>query len=169
MPTTAAPAPAASGVAPVPVVAPVPSVEPATATPVKDPGPPPTLGQFVLAWVFVFGITGSALLGVALSAVPRSTRGAVALVIPIGLVVQFISGVYFQFYMLPDWLQSVASLLPVKWMAQGMRYVFLPAEYSALEPNGEWNVAGVAIALTIWLVVGLVLARVTFRWNRRDA
>ena len=44
------------------------------------------------AWVFVLGITGSALLGVALSSVPRSSRGAVAVVIPIALVLQFISG-----------------------------------------------------------------------------
>jgi ABC-2 type transport system permease protein len=121
------------------------------------------------AWVFVLGITGSALLGVALSAVPRSSRSAVAVVIPTVLVVQFLSGVYFLFYMLPEWLQTAAGVLPVKWMAQGMRYVFLPDAYAALEQNGEWNIPGVAVALTVWLVVGLVLARVTFRWTRRDA
>jgi ABC-2 type transport system permease protein len=54
-------------------------------------------------------------------------------------------------------------------MAQGMRAVFLPEEYAALEQNGEWDLAGVAIALVVWLVVGLVLSRVTFRWMRRDA
>jgi ABC-2 type transport system permease protein len=121
------------------------------------------------AWVFVLGITGSALLGVALSAVPRSSRSAVAVVIPTVLVVQFLSGVYFLFYMLPEWLQTAAGVLPVKWMAQGMRYVFLPDAYAALEQNGEWDIPGVALALTVWLVVGLVLARVTFRWTRRDA
>ncbi len=121
------------------------------------------------AWVFVLGITASALLGVALSAVPRSTRSATAVVIPIVLVVQFISGVYLLFYMLPEWLQIAAGFLPVKWMAQGMRSVFLPEQYAALELGGEWNLAGVAIALAVWLVVGLVLARVTFRWLRRDA
>jgi ABC-2 type transport system permease protein len=121
------------------------------------------------AWVFVLGITGSALLGVALSSVPRTSRSAAAVVIPIVLVVQFLSGVYLFFYMLPDWLQTAAGALPVKWMAQGMRYVFLPEEYAALEQNGDWNIAGVAIALAIWLIVGLVLARLTFRWSRRDA
>jgi ABC-2 type transport system permease protein len=124
---------------------------------------------FTFAWVFVLGITGSALLGVALSAVPRSSRSAVAVVIPTVLVVQFLSGVYFLFYMLPEWLQTAAGVLPVKWMAQGMRYVFLPDAYAALEQNGEWDIPGVAVALTVWLVVGLVLARVTFRWTRRDA
>ncbi|QKJ18625.1 ABC transporter permease [Microbacterium hominis] len=123
----------------------------------------------VFAGVFLLGITGSSLLGVAISAVPRTARSATAVVIPIVLVVQFLSGVYLFFYMLPGWLQTAAGLLPVKWMAQGMRYVFLPDSYAALEQGGEWNLAGVAIALTVWLVIGLVLARVTFRWIRRDA
>lgn len=130
----------------------------------SDPG-----RWFTFAWVFVLGLTGSALLGVALSSVPRSSRGAVAVVIPTVLVIQFVSGVYFLFHMLPEWLQTAASFLPVKWMAQGMRYVFLPEEYSALEQNDEWNIAGVAIALGVWVVLGLVLARATFRWNRRAA
>lgn len=131
------------------------------------PTDPAAWGTF--AWVFLLGITTSALLGVAISSLPRSARSATAVIIPIVLVVQFVSGVYLFFYMLPDWLQNAASLLPVKWMAQGMRAVFLPEQYAALEQNGEWNLAGVAIALGIWLVVGLVLSRVTFRWIRRDA
>ena len=45
----------------------------------------------------------------------------------------------------------------------------LPEGWEALEQNGSWNLPGVAIALGIWLVVGLVLSRVTFRWIRRDA
>ena len=120
-------------------------------------------------WVFVLGVVTSALLGVALSAVPRSGRSASAVIIPIVLVVQFISGVYLFFFLLPDWLQTAASVLPVKWMAQGMREVFLPAEYAVLEQGGEWNLGGVAVALGVWLIVGLVLARLTFRWTRRDA
>lgn len=120
-------------------------------------------------WVFVLGITTSALLGVAVSSVPRTARSATAVIIPIVLVVQFISGIYLFFFMLPEWLQNVAGVLPVKWMAQGMRSVFLPDAYSALEQGGEWNLAGVAIVLGVWLIAGLVLARISFRWIRRDA
>ena len=121
------------------------------------------------AWVFILGITTSALLGVALSALPRSGKSATAVVVPIALALQFISGVYLTFAQLPEWLQNVAGLFPLKWMAQGMRAVFLPDEYAALEQGGAWNLAGVAIALAAWLVVGLVLSRITFRWIRRDA
>jgi len=121
------------------------------------------------AWVFVLGIVTSALLGIAVSSLPRSAKSATAVVVPIALVLQFVSGVYLTFWQLPEWLQNVAGLFPLKWMAQGMRAVFLPDQYAVLEQNGEWNLAGVAIALAVWLVVGLVLARVTFRWMRRGA
>ncbi|GAB3602820.1 ABC transporter permease [Microbacterium aureliae] len=131
------------------------------------PAEPERWGTF--AWVFVLGITTSALLGVALSSVPRTSRSASAVVIPLVLILQFVSGVYLFFFQLPEWLQNVAGIFPVKWMAQGMRAVFLPGQYAVLEQNGEWNLTGVALALGIWLVVGLVLGRLTFRWNRRDA
>ncbi|MFF2271932.1 ABC transporter permease [Agromyces sp. NPDC058136] len=121
------------------------------------------------AWVFVLGLVTCALVGIALSAVPRSGKSATAVVIPIVLLLQFISGVYLQWNMLPAWLQDIASLFPLKWIAQGMRYVFLPEGWEVLEQNESWNLPGVAIALGIWLVVGLVVSRLTFRWIRRDA
>ncbi|WP_353815912.1 ABC transporter permease [Agromyces sp. SYSU T00266] len=121
------------------------------------------------AWVFVLGVGTSALLGIALSSVPRSGKSAAAVVIPILLVLQFISGVYLQFYQLPEWMQNVASLFPLKWMAQGMRAVFLPEDFAVLEQNEAWDLGWVAVALLAWLVIGLVLSRLTFRWIRRDA
>jgi ABC-2 type transport system permease protein len=139
----------------------------ATVLGVELPAEPARWATF--AWVFVLGITTSALLGVALSSVPRTAKSATAVVVPIALALQFISGVYLTFSQLPEWLQNAAGIFPLKWMAQGMRSVFLPDEYASLEQNGEWNLAGVAIALVVWLVVGLVLSRLTFRWMRRNA
>lgn len=121
------------------------------------------------AWVFVLGTTASALLGIALSAVPRSGKSATAVVIPIVLVLQFISGVYLQFSMLPEWMQNLASAFPLKWLAQGMRAAFLPADFEVLEQHGSWDLGWVAVWLVVWLVVGLVVSRLTFRWIRRDA
>jgi ABC-2 type transport system permease protein len=121
------------------------------------------------AWVFVLGVITSAFLGIALSALPRSGKSATAVVIPILLVLQFISGVYLQFNVLPEWMQNIASIFPLKWMAQGMRSVFLPDTFRTLEQNGTWDLGWVALALGIWLVVGLVLSRLTFRWIRKDS
>lgn len=124
---------------------------------------------FTFAWVFVLGVTTSAILGIALSGLPRSGKSASAVIIPITLVLQFISGVYLQFTMLPEWLQNVASVFPLKWMAQGMRSAFLPDFFEALERGESWDLAGIAIVTGIWLVAGLVLCRFTFRWIRKDS
>ncbi|HEX4443813.1 MAG TPA: ABC transporter permease [Galbitalea sp.] len=121
------------------------------------------------AWVFVLGVTTCAILGIALSSLPRSGKSATAVIIPITLILQFISGVYLQFSLLPPWLQNFASIFPLKWLAQGMRYVFLPDAYKSMEQGGTWDLTGVLIATLIWLVVGLVLCRVTFRWIRKDS
>lgn len=124
---------------------------------------------WTFAWVFALGVITSAILGIALSAVPRSGKSATAVVIPIVLVLQFISGVYLRFSDLPEWLQNVAAVFPLKWMAQGMRSVFLPDELVVLETNESWDLPGIALALGIWLVVGLIAARLTFRWIRKDS
>lgn len=120
------------------------------------------------SWIFLLGIATMTLLGIALSALPRSTRSATAVVLPIVLLLQFISGVYLQFSMLPAWLQDFASLFPLKWLAQGMRAVFLPDHFAAQEASGTWDLPLVALNLGVWLVVGLVLSLMTFRWIRRS-
>lgn len=121
------------------------------------------------AWLYLLGIITCAVLGIALSSVPRSGKSATAVVIPIVLVLQFISGVYLMFTMLPEWLQNIASLFPLKWLAQGMRSVFLPESFATLEQNGVWDLGWVAVNLLVWCVVGLVLCRLTFRWIRKDS
>jgi ABC-2 type transport system permease protein len=124
---------------------------------------------FTFTWVFLLGVATCAILGIGLSALPRSGKSATAVIIPIVLVLQFISGVYLTFTGLPSWLQNVASVFPLKWLAQGMRSVFLPSTFEAAEQGASWNLPGVAIVLGIWLVVGLILARLTFRWIRKDS
>ena len=103
-----------------------------------------------------------------MSALPRTAKSATAVIIPILLVLQFISGIYLPFYQLPEWMQTIASFFPLKWMAQGMRAALLPDDFAVLEMTETWDLTGVAIALGVWLVVGLVLSRLTFRWSRRD-
>ena len=130
--------------------------------------PMPTEGSvwMTFAWVFLLGTAASTLLGIGASSLPRSGRAASAVVTPIVLVLQFISGVFFVFTQLPSWLQTIAEVFPLKWLAQGMRSVFLPETYAELESHGSWQHGTIAIMLAVWLVVGLVLALTTFRWQR---
>jgi ABC-2 type transport system permease protein len=124
---------------------------------------------FTFAWVFLLGVITSAVLGIAVSGLPRSGKSATAVIIPIALVLQFISGVYLGFAQLPEWLQNFASIFPLKWMAQGMRSVFLPSNFEVAEVGGVWDLGNVALVTGIWFVVGLVVCRLTFRWIRKDS
>src|SRR5665647_2171076 len=94
---------------------------------------------WTFAWVFVLGTASGAICGVAFSSLPRSARSANAVVTPVVLVLQFISGVFFMFSDLPAWMQQVAAVFPLKWMAQGMRSVFLPEAAKTIEPAGSWE------------------------------
>jgi ABC-2 type transport system permease protein len=119
-------------------------------------------------WVFVLGVAACTVLGIAFSSVPKSARSAGAVVAAPVIILQFISGVFFVFNELPSWLQSIASVFPLKWMAQGMRSVFLPAEFEADEVSGSWQYGPMVLVLLAWLLLGLVLCVRTFRWQRRD-
>ena len=121
-----------------------------------------------LAWIFFLGIMASAVIGITISAAPRSAKSATSVIVPPILILQFISGVYLQFSQLPGWLQNIASIFPLKWIAQGLRYVFLPDAYQGAEIGGVWNLPGVALVLVVWFVVGTIGAALTFRWVRRN-
>jgi ABC-2 type transport system permease protein len=118
-------------------------------------------------WVTALGSAACTLLGIAVSTLARNGRSASATVTPVALVLQFISGVFFLFSQVPNWLQTVAALFPLKWMAQGLRSVFLPDALAAEEPAGSWELGRVALVLGIWCVVGLVLCVRTFTWQDR--
>ena len=120
------------------------------------------------AWVFVLGTAAGTLCGVAFSSVPRSGKSASAVVTPIVLVLQFISGVFFVFNDLPTWMQQVASVFPLKWMAQGMRSVFLPPSAESWEVSGSWQHPATAAVLLVWAVAALDVGIRTIRWQRRD-
>lgn len=129
---------------------------------------PDASGWTTFAWIFALGSASGAVCGVAFSSVPRSGKSASAIVTPVVLVLQFISGVFFAFPNLPGWMQQVAALFPLKWLAQGMRAVFLPEAAAAIEPAGTWELPLVAAVLAGYLVIGLALGIRTFRWRRRD-
>lgn len=124
-----------------------------------------------LLWIFLLSVTGCGLLGIAAASLVRHARSAGAVLnVPV-VALQFVSGVFIHpITQLPDWMITLASVFPVKWMAQGYRAVFLPDSAAGLEAAGAWELPRVALILGAWCVVGLVLCLLTFRWtNRRDA
>jgi ABC-2 type transport system permease protein len=117
-------------------------------------------------WVMLLGLISSTLLGIAFSSVPKSGRGASAVVSPIVIILQFFSGVFFVFTQLPTWMQNFAAIFPLKWLTQGMRAVFLPDSFAAQEVAGSWELGKIAIFLGVWSVLGFFLALKTFRWEK---
>ena len=116
-------------------------------------------------WVLLLGVAACALCGLAYTALIPNASAASAIVTPPFLVLQFISGVFFPFNQLPMWMQTAASVFPLKWMTQGFRYVFLPEDFQVVEVGGSWNLPGIAVMLGAWIVGGGVLAAVTFKWR----
>jgi ABC-2 type transport system permease protein len=123
---------------------------------------------WTFTWLSLLGLTTCTLLGVAFSSLARSGRGAPALVSPVVLVLQFTSGVFFQYDELPPWMQQFAAFFPLKWLCQGMRSVFLPDSFERRELAGSWELGRVALVLVLWGVGGLLVALRWFRWRRRD-
>jgi len=127
---------------------------------------PSTAGRWLtFGWVALLGVASFTLLGIAFSSLVRNGRSAPAVVTPVALVLQFISGVFFVYTELPAWLQQVAAVFPLKWMAQGMRYVFLPEGFARTEVAQSWELGRIALVLLAWSVAGLVLCVLTFRWK----
>jgi ABC-2 type transport system permease protein len=119
------------------------------------------------AWVSLLGVAACTMLGIAATTFVKNGKTAPAVISPIAIVLQFISGVFFVFSALPSWMQTIASFFPLKWMTQGMRSVFLPDSYVAQEPAGSWEHGRIALVLGIWFVLGLLVAVRTFRWRNK--
>jgi len=117
-------------------------------------------------WLIVLGSACSTVLGIAFSSIPKSGRGASATVSPIMIILQFISGVFFVFSDLPNWMQDIAAIFPLKWLTQGMRSVFLPDSFAMKEPGHNWEIGKIALILVIWLVIGTVLSVRSFKWSK---
>jgi ABC-2 type transport system permease protein len=132
---------------------------------------PATPGRWwTFSWVALLGLVACTLLGIAVSSLPRSGRSASAVIMLPFIALQFISGVLFDpISQLPSSLVRIASVFPLKWMAQGFRSVFLPDSIAYREVAGAWEHGRIALVLGAWCVGGLVLCLTTFRWqSRRD-
>jgi ABC-2 type transport system permease protein len=117
-----------------------------------------------LAWVVTLGIVSCALTGIAYSRLAPNARSAAAIVQLPFLSLQLISGVFFLFTDLPRPMQTIAAVFPLKWLAQGLRSVFLPDSFAAAEAAGGWEHGRTAIVLAVWTVGAFGACLATFRW-----
>ena len=122
-----------------------------------------TAGWLTAAWVLVLGMAATMPLGMMLGAVlPNVQRLSSWGMLP-ALLVTAISGIFFPVQALWGWLQPVAQVFPVYWLGLGMRSAFLPDAAAAAELTGSWRTGQVALVLTAWAVVGLLVTPVVLR------
>jgi ABC-2 type transport system permease protein len=119
------------------------------------------------AILIVLGSICATILGIAFSAVPKNGRGASAVVSPLVVILQFISGVFFVFSQLPSWMQRLAAIFPLKWLTQGMRSVFLPDSFAMKEPAHVWEFNRTILILVIWTLIGVFFAIRSFKWSEK--
>lgn len=126
--------------------------------------PVPGPGSWVrLGWLLVLGTTACALAGIGFARLVPSAEAVPAMVAPPYILLGFISGVWYSLSALPRAGQVLAALFPMKWLAQGLRGVFLTDP--GAEPAGSFEPTRTALVLGLWCAAALVTTLATFRWR----
>lgn len=123
-------------------------------------------GLLALTTALMVGICTA--LGLAVGRSRPGARAASALVTPIVLVLQFVSGIFFPLAQLPSWMIDAASILPARWSAELMREALLPAGFASAEPTGAWETGKGLAVVTIWLVAAVMAAIIVTRRDTVD-
>ena len=113
------------------------------------------------AMIAVFVVLGSLAftsLGYVIASFARTEEAANGITQVVQVPMMFLSGVFFPIVLMPDWMQTVAKVLPLTYLADALRQVMVGG--SPFVPLG----ACFAI-LVGWLVVCLALSARFFRWQ----
>jgi ABC-2 type transport system permease protein len=117
------------------------------------------VGNLLEAAGFVFLGAGAFLaLGFMLASFLKTEEQATGVVQVVQMPLMFLSGIFFPFDFMPDFLRSIARLLPLTYLGDGLRQSMV---------NGT-QVAPIALDAAIlvgWLVVCLGIAARSFRWE----
>lgn len=130
---------------------------------VRLPSSPASWGLILL--VCVLTVAYCAAIGIALGRTLRTSQVTLGVVLPIFIIIPFLSGLFLPMTMLPGWLVNAVSVLPVRWSAQLLRQGFLPDALKTHEPGGTWSTGLGLAVLAAWVVLGVVWAVIA---SRRD-
>ncbi|MDH6121976.1 ABC transporter permease [Kitasatospora sp. GAS204B] len=132
---------------------------------------PQSPGQWLtLVWVLVLGIAAVVPMGAVVGSVLPPAREALALYMMPMVGLMFISGAFAPLRNLPAGVRDLASVFPLRWIAQGVRSALLPDGAKALEVSDSWQHLGTASMLAGWMLAGFLLApRLLRRMARRES
>ena len=109
----------------------------------------------------VVGAAAFCCLGVAFSSVIPNEDAAPAVVNAVVLPLYFISGLFFPVDEAPKWLTDLASVFPVRHLAEALLDAFDP------RTTGVGIDVGHLAVVAAWGVAGALVAMRTFRWTPR--
>ena len=116
-------------------------------------------GSLLLAAAFVaLGAVSFLALGYVLASFTRTEEAANGITQVVQFPMMFLSGVFFPIEAMPQFLQSVARLIPLTYLADALRQVMVGG--TAFAPL--WVCAAVLLG---WLVVCFAIASRKFRWQ----
>jgi ABC-2 type transport system permease protein len=119
-------------------------------------------GWITLLWLVPLAFVATMPLGSIFGSIFESPQSMGLVMLPmIGLVA--ISGIFYPITSMPGWLQGIAQVFPVYWLGLGMRSVFLPDALTAAELYHSWRHLETFGVLSVWAVLGLVIAPVILR------
>ncbi len=116
-----------------------------------------------VALTVLVGTASLCTLGFALTAMIPSENAAPAVTNAIVLPLYFISGIFIPTEEIPEAMQTVAGLFPVKHLFDALLHAFDPST------AGPGIRGGDLLVLVAWGLVGVVVATRTFRWTARNA
>jgi ABC-2 type transport system permease protein len=117
------------------------------------------VGSYLLSVGFVLLGAGAFLsIGFMLASFLKTEEQATGVVQVVQMPLMFLSGIFFPFTFMPDFLQKVARLLPLTYLGDGLRQSMVNAPQVA--PLGMD-----ALVLAAWTVVCLAIAARSFRWE----
>ena len=79
------------------------------------------------------------------------------------MVLGGISGIFYPIQQLWWWVEGLAQVFPMYWIALGMRSAFLPDDAAALEVGDSWRTWETLGVLGVWAVAGAVLTPIVLR------
>jgi ABC-2 type transport system permease protein len=120
-------------------------------------------GWLTVTWVLVLGLVATMPIGMMIGALVPSTQKVGSWgMLPV-MVLGGISGIFYPVQQLWWWVEGLAQVFPMYWIALGMRSAFLPDRAAALEVGGSWRTWETLGVLGAWAVVGALLTPVLLR------
>jgi ABC-2 type transport system permease protein len=125
-------------------------------------------GRF--AWVLLLGLLATLPYGIIIgSLVPNTQKVGTWGMTPI-MILAAISGIFVPIGALWGWVQVIAQVFPMYWLGLGMRAAFLPEAATAIEIGGSWRTWETVAVLSLWALVGVLVApRVLRHMARRQS